>query len=188
MEEKEKELIQPSLSVNDLSSPNTNELTALQRDDHHESLIASTTSIASPVVASAHVHHIRRGAGLRFSSFVGNSTDTLTEEQEMKKIDKEVEEQGVRELQNEEKQHLIYHPSGKKEGNMMAVTETKAILEPAPSPVVAANKGVGGGGGGEEEEDGFIVEFVDDSDVWGEEEDNVTTKTTMMEELDGLIG
>ena len=47
-------------------------------------------------------------------------------------------------------------------------SSSDTLLVQALSPVVSNHRGNSVGGGKEEDEDEFIVEFVDDSNVWGE--------------------
>ena len=144
-------------------------LTATAPQIASNQIVTSTvTSIASAVTSPpASVHHIRRGAGLRFSSFGDSNANDIP----LTLIGSPVENNiGTN---NEERSR--------------AVSELNKPLENHQlSPVVAK----AGGGGGEEES--FIVEFIDDSDVWGEKDDDneesgTTTIKGIIHELDGLV-
>jgi hypothetical protein len=168
VKENEREKSNSSLAQSEaeLKSPT---LTATAPQIASNQIVTSTvTSIASAVTSPpASVHHIRRGAGLRFSSFGDSNANDIP----LTLIGSPVENNiGTN---NEERSR--------------AVSELNKPLENHQlSPVVAK----AGGGGGEEES--FIVEFIDDSDVWGEKDDDneesgTTTIKGIIHELDGLV-
>jgi hypothetical protein len=145
-------------------------IATFEPDSHVTSDTQILTKTTTPILSSSShvmpVHHIRRGAGLRLSSFV--KTLDVNEEEEKVKTVLDVDNCGMEEDKTKVE---------RSKGNVFEKTQvlvdvssssSDSLLVQALSPVVSNHRGNSDGGGKEEEEDEFIVEFVDDSNVWGE--------------------
>jgi hypothetical protein len=144
-------------------------IATFEPDSHVASDTQILTKTTTPILSSSShvmpVHHIRRGAGLRLSSFV--KTLDVNEEEEKGKTVLDVDNCGM-----EEDKTKVERSKGNVFEKTQVLVDVSSSSDPllvqALSPVVSNHRGNSVGGGKEEEEDEFIVEFVDDSNVWGE--------------------
>ena len=143
----------------------------IEHDSHVASDTQTFTSTSEPTLSShaMPVHHIRRGAGLRLSSFVKNrDVNEEAEEEEKGRKVLDVDICGLEEDIKKAERHKVNVLEKTRQDLVEVSSPPGHLLVQALSPVASNHRGKSTGGAKEEEVDEFIVEFVDDSNIWGE--------------------